>query len=111
MYEKYVIDMKNKYNLSIKQCQHLLSMLTLSLIFKTISARDIVFKDDKIEHIEGIEFSNGKVNFLRPFIQKSERQVQSTLLARLEDNNEETEYKSMRENWIKFIKTECERIS
>lgn len=103
MYEKYVIDMKHKYNLSIKQCKYVLSMLSLSLIFKTISSRDITFKEDKIEKIEGIDFKDGEVVFTRPLtFSNGEKR---------EDNIEDAEFKSMRENWYKTIKYEYERIS
>jgi hypothetical protein len=104
MYEKYVIDMKNQHNLSIKQCKYLLSMLSLSLIFKTITSKDITFKDDKIENIESIEFQDGQVIFTRPL-------TLSSCDNRKDDYAEEQEIKSMRENWSKTIKYECERIS
>jgi hypothetical protein len=103
MYEKYVIDMKKIHNLSIKQCKYLLSMLSLSLIFKTITSKDITFRDDKIESIEGIEFRDGEVKFTRP-LTLSVSDIRK-------DEVDENEYKSMRENWVKSIKYECERIA
>ena len=66
MYEKYVIYMKRKHSLSIKSCKYLLSVILLSIMFKTITAKDIVFKDDKIQSIEGIDFLKGKVILKRP---------------------------------------------
>jgi len=61
--ENYVISMKNKYNLSIKQAKHLLSMISIGMIFKVISNKDIEFKDGVIERIEGIKFENKKLIF------------------------------------------------
>lgn len=61
MYEKYVIDMKNTYNLSYNQSKYLLAVLLLSIMFKTISSKDIVYKDNKIIEIEGINFQKGKI--------------------------------------------------
>lgn len=112
MYEKYVINMKNKYNLSIKQCKYLLSMLTLSLIFKTITSKDITFKDNNIENIEGINFKEGNVEFTRSIKNNDDTRALSYSDDIFLDNNEEnTEYKTMRENWTKFLKTEFDRIS
>src|SRR3990167_6486747 len=61
MYEKYVIDMKEKYSLNIKQCKNL-----LSIIFKTITSKDITYSDNKIQDIHGIDFSQGKIILRRP---------------------------------------------
>lgn len=108
MYEKYVIDMKKEYKLTIKQCKFLLSMIMLSIIFKSISSKDITFKYDKIEHIEGIEFNkteNGtyEINFLRPLCYKEDN-ISTDII-------EEYGIKTMRENWEKYLKTEYDKLS
>ncbi len=59
--EKYVIDMKNKYSLSIKQAKYLLSIIFIALVFKVLVSKDIDYKNGKIEHIEGIEFQAKKI--------------------------------------------------
>lgn len=54
MIENFVIDMKKKYNLTLSQTKELLSIITIGLIFKTISNDDIDYSDGKINNIEGI---------------------------------------------------------
>ena len=46
--EKYVIDMKNKYFLSLKQTRYLLSIIFIAMIFKNITSKDIYFENGKI---------------------------------------------------------------
>lgn len=59
--EKYVIDMKNKYSLTIKQSRYLLSAVFIALILKVLTPKDIVYEDGKIVNIVGIEFENKKI--------------------------------------------------
>ena len=59
--EKYIIDMKNKFSLSIKQCKLLLSSISIAIILKIINSKDITYENDKITKIEGIDFETGKV--------------------------------------------------
>lgn len=58
--ERYVISLKNKHSLTIKQAKHLLSVITIALVSKVITSKDIVYEGGKILHIEGIEINNGK---------------------------------------------------
>ncbi len=98
MYEKYVIDMKNRYCLSIKQCKYLLSVILISIMFKSITSKDIVYKDDKIQNIDGIEFSEGQIILKRPLCSNS-------LPIEQEDDLEELKTsKLMSDNWERFIK-------
>lgn len=59
--ELYVIDMKNKFSLTHKQSQYLLSIICIAMIFKVISNKDIIYTDNKIQSINGIEFENKKI--------------------------------------------------
>jgi len=59
--EKYIIDMKNKFSLTIKQCKLLLSSINTAIILKIINQKDILYENEKITKIEGIEFETGKV--------------------------------------------------
>jgi hypothetical protein len=52
----YVVDMKNKYNLSTTDTERLISSIRLGFIFKTIVSDDIVYIDGKIRSIKGIDF-------------------------------------------------------
>jgi hypothetical protein len=100
MYEKYVIDMKRKHSLSIKSCKYLLSVILLSIMFKTITAKDIVFKDDKIQSIEGIDFLKGKVILKRPLCSLEE----------IIQEQEESSSKLFSENWEKYLKLLREQL-
>lgn len=59
--ENFVITMKNKHNLSIKQTRYLLSIIFIAMVFKVITAKDIDYRDGKIHNIEGIDFVNKNV--------------------------------------------------
>lgn len=101
MYEKYVIDMKEKHSLSIKSSKYLLSVILLSIMFKTITAKDIIFKDDKIQSIEGIDFSKGKVILKRSLCSLDE----------VIQEPEENSSKLLSENWEKYLKLLRESLS
>ena len=59
--ENYVLNMKKKYNLTLKQAKHLLSMISIGMIFKVISCKDIEYEDGNIINIKGIKFLNKKI--------------------------------------------------
>jgi len=63
MIEKYAIKMSKKHNLSITQTKYLVSLIFLSFIFKVFSSNDIIMENGQIEHINGIDYENGKVHF------------------------------------------------
>lgn len=96
MYEKYVIEMKQKHSLSIKQCKYLLAVIMVSIMFKTITTKDITYKDDKIQNISGIDFTKGKVILRRPLCTSLEAQS---------DTPEIPDNKMMSDNWEKYLKT------
>jgi hypothetical protein len=62
MIENWAISMKNKHSLSLKQTKYLISIVFLALVFKVITSKDIVIKNNSIESVNGISFENGKVN-------------------------------------------------
>lgn len=59
--ENFVIDMKNKYNLTINQCKKLLAFISICIIFKVITSSDIQYENGKIENIKGISFKPNKI--------------------------------------------------
>jgi len=63
--EQYVIRMKEKHNLTIRQARSLLSVISVALVFKAITNKDIEYEDGKIERIHGISFSDGNVSLDR----------------------------------------------
>ena len=95
MFEKYVIEMNKEYNLTYKQCNNLLSIILLAMIFKTITSKDIVYNDDKIHSINGISFEHGKVN-ISSSIHMVPNVSESLQI-------EEIELSEMKSNWEKYL--------
>jgi hypothetical protein len=93
MFERFAIDMKREYSLSQKQCKHLLSIILLAIIFKTITSKDIVYQEDKIQSINGISFSNGKVYINEDIHKIPIVQIEST----------EQISEKIKDNWNKYI--------
>ena len=91
--ERYVVDMKNKHNLTLKQAKYLLSVLFVSIVFKIITPEDIQYSDNKIQNIDGIEFDNKKI-----IIHKTINDIQLDFIDENKDNS-----KTMSENWEKFL--------
>lgn len=54
--ELYVMKMKTKYSLSIKQARYLLSIILIAMVFKVITTKDINYSDGRINSIQGIDF-------------------------------------------------------
>lgn len=97
LFEKYVIKMKNQHDLTIKQTKFLLSIILLSIMFKTITNDDIVYEGDSIQNIKGITFEHKKIVLIRSI-------YANTIL----DNTPVTpvrQPKQMSKNWDKYLKT------
>jgi hypothetical protein len=95
LYEKYILEMKNKYQLSIKQCRYLFSLINVCNTFKTITSKDIIYENEKIIHIEGIEFEKGKILFQRSLTLDKETDY--------EDEVNENSF-MLYLNWYKYLK-------
>jgi hypothetical protein len=91
--ERYVLNMKDKYLLTFKQAQELLSHIFIGLVFKVISVKDIKYSDGVITSIEGITFENKKIN-MEKNIYDNEIEFRKCIII---DKNE------MSENWYKYI--------
>ena len=91
--ENYVIDMKNKYLLSLKQSQYLLSIIFIAMVFKVITVKDIHYENGKIEHIDGIEIKNKQINILRD-IYNTETSLNNCIII---------EANLMSDNWEKYL--------
>ena len=59
--ENYVIRMKKLYKLNTSQSKKLLSVIIIGLLLKTITTDDIIYVDNNIENIKGIDFQNNKI--------------------------------------------------
>lgn len=93
LYERYVIDMKNKHNLSIHQCRYLLSVLIIATMFKNISSKDINFVDDRIQNIDGITFTDNDIHISDNIISFDYENVDQLV-----------ERELMINNWYKYLK-------
>ena len=71
--EMYVIRMKAKHNLSLKQARYLLSTICMALVFRAITASDILYEDGAIQNIDGIDFKKRKV-----IVRRSLHKVETT---------------------------------
>jgi hypothetical protein len=91
--ENYVIDMKNKYCLTMNQSKYLLSVIFIAMIFKVITVKDIKYENGKIEHIEGIDIKKKKITSLRD-IYNIDTSVNRCIII---DSN------FMSDNWDKYI--------
>jgi hypothetical protein len=93
--ERYVIDVKNKHKLSIKQAKYLLSVLFIAIIFKVITSKDIEYSNGKIQHIDGIEFSKNKI-----IIKRNIYDIDVSFSPEIFIDK-----KVMSENWEKYLNT------
>ena len=59
--ENFVIDMKNKYDLTITQTKKLLLFISTCILFKVIVSSDINYECGKIQSIDGITFKPKKI--------------------------------------------------
>jgi hypothetical protein len=97
MYEKYVIEMKQKHSLTIKQAKYLLSVILMSMMFKSITSKDIHYNGDKIDRIDGIDFENGEIVL--------KRSITSPLEPLSETPEVSDVSKCMFNNWEKHVRT------
>jgi hypothetical protein len=94
LYEKFVLDNKEKYSLTWQQSKYLLSMIMLSMIFKTITSKDIIYKNGKIEHVNGFEFKKNDIAFNKNLCNSSNN---------IEKEEQHEEPKLMSNNWNKYL--------
>lgn len=92
--ELYVIRMKNRHNLTIKQARYLFSIIIMSLTLKVISPSDIEYNNGHITNIEGIEFKNKRLIVNKDLYNLD---IGSCI-------NNENHKKLMSDNWVKYLK-------
>jgi hypothetical protein len=93
--ERYVIDMKHKYELSIKQTKYLSSVIFIAMIFKVIGPKDIEYSNGKIQNISGIEYTKNKIIIKRNIYNISVDFTPEILINK----------KVMSDNWGKYIES------
>lgn len=59
--ENFILKKSDTYMLSINVSKKILSLLIIGLMFKTLNAKDIIYKDGFIKDINGFVFQNKKV--------------------------------------------------
>ena len=91
--ERYVVDMKKKHNLTVKQAKYLLSVIFIAIVFKVIVSKDIEYSDSKIQHINGIEFIKNKI-----VIKRNIYNINIDFSPEIMMNQ-----KVMSDNWVKFL--------
>ena len=100
MYEKYVIEMKQKHGLSTQQTKYLLSAICISITFKTITQKDITFENERISSIDGVEFHHQNGQPTQIIMKKSMCPVitkrPKTIIVKK---------KKMDKEWTKYLKT------
>lgn len=99
--EQYVIRMKNMYKLSIKKSKYLLSLIYICLLFKVVTNKDIIYENNLILDIKGIEISKNCVKINRNIYDNDDINNDDIII-----NNK----LDMSDNWEKFIK-ELKKIS
>jgi len=93
--EQYVIRMKKKHKLTIKKSKYLLSLIYICLLFKVLTNKDIIYENNLILDIKGIEISNNCVKITRN-IYDSDDIINDDIIINNKIN--------MSDNWEKFLK-------
>ena len=63
--EKFAIDMKNKFNLTITQTRYLIDIIFIAFVYKIISPNDVIIENGVIKNINGIKVTSKGVVLVR----------------------------------------------
>lgn len=91
--DEYILSMKKTYELDSKNTKYLSSMVNIGLMFKTIVADDIQFKNSKIQKINGIICKKNKVIIKKNLYQDGNSKTDSV----------DSIPKNMSSNWEKYL--------
>ena len=91
--EKYLLKMKDEYELTFKQIRILVLLINIGLVFKVISNNDILYKDSEIKSITGI-------NFKKKMIQIDKEMYKGSIEI---SNVASDDKKQMLKNWNKLL--------
>ena len=92
--ELYVTDMKIKHSLSIKQAKYLLSIIFIAMVFKVITNNDIIYENNRVQHIEGIDFIKKQVIVKRDLYKLEVSFAPNIIIDK----------KLMSDNWDRYLK-------
>ena len=91
--QMYVVRKKNEHHLTIKQARYLLAIISIAMVYKTITVKEIQYENGRIENIAGIDFIKKKV-VLENDIYKTEVSFAPHIVI---------DQKIMSESWEKYI--------
>jgi hypothetical protein len=92
--EKYIIEIKNKHSLSIVQCKKLHSYINIAIILKSITSKDIEYKDGVITNIKGISFKKNQIIYEKDIYNIYDKENRNCIL--IEKNY-------MSDSWDKYL--------
>jgi hypothetical protein len=92
--EKFVVESREKYNLTYSQARYLLSIIVIALVFKALISKDITYENGKITEIQGISFLSGEM-----IIDEALRSIDTKTSHVVMD-----EKKTMSDTWEKYMK-------
>jgi len=98
--EQYILKLKKQYKLTFKETKFFLSLIILSLTFKIISSKDIIYEDEVIKNINGIEIINKEI-----FIKKKNlTEIFINLIPNYETSDDIDDKKPFIKIWKKHLK-------
>lgn len=92
--EKYVLNEKKKNLLTFKQSRYLLCLIFITMVFKIITQKDIIYNNGVIKNIEGINISKKNIKLKRTLYDTEINIIPQIYI----------EKKSMSDNWEKYLK-------
>ena len=84
--------MAEKHFLTTQQTKYLLALLLLAITFKSITSKDIIYENDKIIHINGLEISQDNISLNKPLCEYRQSNAMDNVIS-----------KFMSDNWQKYI--------
>ncbi len=97
--ENFVIQLKHKYKLDVKQSQRLLCFINVAFMFKMISNSDVIYDCEQciIKDINGIDFQK--------LLSKKRIIVTKNIVSSVQCENQSSEKRKIHEMWLKYINT------
>ena len=92
--ELYVTGIQTKHSLSTKQAKYLLSIIFIAIILKVITNNDIIYENNRIQHIEGIDFIKKQIIIKRDLYKLEVSFAPNIVMDK----------KLMSDNWDKYLK-------
>lgn len=91
--DKFIVEKSKDNNLSLKQSKTLLKLIYYFILIRTISHKNIIFENGKIESIKGITFSDKNIHIDNELHKEN-----------FNESNIKSVPNLMKNNWDKYIK-------